>query len=117
MFNATVKHCTSTKQTNTKHKPKTNLFLELYTHQVTNTCHENLYIQSSSRSLVIARHLKLSAQDHLCFKMLLKGSCFAREEYEIDLHEATDQLNNVKIGNIITRKLDLFLPLFSKQNI
>lgn len=49
--------------------------------------------------------------------MLLKGSCFAREEYEIDLYEATDQLNNVKIGNIITRKLDLFLPLFSKQNI
>lgn len=64
-------------------------------------CHESLYIQSSSSSLVIATQLKLPAQDHHCFKMLLKGSCFAREKHEIDLYEATDQLNNVKIGSII----------------
>lgn len=89
------------KQTNTKHKPKTNLFLEHYAFEVTNTCHESLYIRSSPSSLVIATLLKLAAQDHHCFKMLLKGSCFAREEYETDLYEAIDQLNNVKIGNII----------------
>lgn len=101
MLNAAVKLCTSTKQINTKHKPKTNLFLEYYVFQVTNMCHESLYIQSSSSSPVIATQLQLSAQDHHCFKMLLKGSCFAREEYEIDLYEAIDQLNNLKIGNII----------------
>lgn len=33
--------------------------------------------------------------------MLLKGSCFAKEKYEIDLYKAIDQLHNVKIGNII----------------
>lgn len=59
------------------------------------------YIQSSSSSLVIATHLKLSAQDHYCFNLLLKGRCFANEEYEIDLYKAIDQPNNVKIGNII----------------
>lgn len=64
-------------------------------------CVMSLYIQSSSSSLVIATHLKLSAQDHHCFKMLLKGSCFAREKHEIDLYEATDQLHNAKIGSII----------------
>lgn len=103
------------KQSNTKHKPQTDHFLEHYVFQVTNTCHESLYIQSSSSSLVIATHFKLSAQDHHCFKMLLKGSCFAREEYEIDLYEAIDELNNVEIGNIILsqEKLNIYFSHYS----
>lgn len=61
---------------------------------------KKFYIQSSSSSLVIATYFKLSAQDHPCFK-LLKGRCSANEEYEIDLYEAIDQPNNVKIGNML----------------
>lgn len=61
---------------------------------------KNLYIHSSSHSPIIAIHLKLPAQNHHCFKLILEGRCLANEKYQIDLYKAIDQ-PHVKIGNVI----------------